>query len=227
MPSSTCSGPAGSAAPGGPSQFERRYAALDRVLPRSGPPVALDPAARPEPEEAFRALDRHRGPRARRRVGAVPAGLLPAAPRTRPGRRSPPSSESGELVPVEVGGWRRAAYLHRDARRPRARSRPGAPLALRQPHLAAGPDRARCSASTTGSRSTPRPQAGARLLRPAVPPRRPARRPGRPQGGPRGAGVLVVRRATWEPDPPPGAADELADELALWRGGSASTGVAP
>ena len=67
----------------------------------------------------------------------------------------------------------------------------------------------------------PAPQAGARLLRAAVPARRPDRRPGRPQGRPQGGPAAWCKAAYAEPDAPPedrrGAVGRAA-RLAGWLG---------
>ncbi|MDQ1625077.1 MAG: uncharacterized protein QOJ49_575, partial [Actinomycetota bacterium] len=96
------------------SQFERRYAVPERVLPRQ----FLD---EPEPtdEEAFVELTRI----AARAHGVASEPDLRDYFRLRPEDSRLAVSRlvaDGTLVPVEVEGWRRPAYLHRDARIPRA-----------------------------------------------------------------------------------------------------------
>ena len=106
------------ASAGRTTQFERRYAALTRVLPPSVHAVALDPADRPAEEEAFARLVE---------IAARAHGVatfqclrdyfrLPLAGAVR-------AVESlvgqGTLRAVTVDGWRRTAYVHCDARRPR------------------------------------------------------------------------------------------------------------
>ena len=100
------------------TQFERRYAALERVLPRPVLDGAADPADRPPPEVAFRELVLL----AARAHGVGTEQCLRDYFRLKP-EQARPALESlvaeGALVPVTIEGWRRTAYLHPEARRPR------------------------------------------------------------------------------------------------------------
>jgi uncharacterized protein len=101
------------------SQFEVVYDVPERVLPAD---VLALPT--PTPEEATRELVR----RAARSCGVATALCLADYYRLRqqPGAGVPAAQtaveelvEEGELLPVRIEGWKRPAYLHRDARRPR------------------------------------------------------------------------------------------------------------
>jgi uncharacterized protein YcaQ len=99
------------------SQFERRYAALERVLPGRLAEVA-DPAARPPHDVAFRELMLI----AARAHGVGTEQCLRDYFRLKP-EQARPALESlvadGTLVPATIEGWKRPAYLHPEARRPR------------------------------------------------------------------------------------------------------------
>jgi uncharacterized protein YcaQ len=94
-------------------QFERIYDLPERVIPR-----AVLEAPVPSDAEAHRELVR----RAAISHGVATARCLADYYRMRGAEAAAAIAtlvEEGELVPVEVEGWKRPAYLHRDARLPR------------------------------------------------------------------------------------------------------------
>jgi uncharacterized protein YcaQ len=100
------------------SQFERRYAALDRVLPGHLAAQVADPAGRPPPELAFKELMLI----AARAHGVGTEQCLRDYFRLKPDQARPALDAlvaEGALVPATIEGWKRPAYLHPEARRPR------------------------------------------------------------------------------------------------------------
>ena len=100
------------------AQFERRYASLERVLPRAVAVQAITPDARPRDEDAFRELMLI----AARAHGVGSEQCLRDYFRLKPEQARPALAAlvaAGVVRPVEIAGWKRPAYLHRDARRPR------------------------------------------------------------------------------------------------------------
>ena len=100
------------------SQFERRYAALARVLPGHLAEVAGDPASRPPHEVAFEELILI----AARAHGVGTEQCLRDYFRLKPHQARPALDAlvaEGTLVPATIEGWKRPAYLHPEARRPR------------------------------------------------------------------------------------------------------------
>jgi uncharacterized protein YcaQ len=100
------------------SQFERRYAALERVLPGPVAQGALDPSTRPSDAQAFKELLLL----AARAHGVGTEQCLRDYFRLKPHQARPALDalvEEGALIPAAIEGWRRRAYLHPEARRPR------------------------------------------------------------------------------------------------------------
>ena len=100
------------------SQFERRYASLERTLPKALAAQSISPADRPPDAEAFRTLLLI----AARAHGVGTEQCLRDYFRLRPEQARPALATlvtAGDLVPVSIEGWRRPAYLHKDARIPR------------------------------------------------------------------------------------------------------------
>jgi len=98
------------------AQFERRYALAERVFPPAQRALAT---VRIEPEVAYRELIE----RAARAHGVGSELCLRDYARLKTAQARPAIESlvaDGVLRPVEVEGWRRTAYLHREARRPRS-----------------------------------------------------------------------------------------------------------
>jgi uncharacterized protein YcaQ len=100
------------------SPFERRYAALERVLPGHLAAEVADPAARPPHDVAFRELMLI----AARAHGVGTEQCLRDYFRLKPEQARPALDSlvaEGALLPATIEGWKRPAYLHPEARRPR------------------------------------------------------------------------------------------------------------
>jgi uncharacterized protein YcaQ len=98
------------------SQFERRYASLERVLPLSI--AAQSQGDRPSDEDAFRQLTRI----AAKAHGVGTEQCLRDYFRLKPEQARPAIEalvKRGDLIPVSIEGWGRPAYLHKDVRIPR------------------------------------------------------------------------------------------------------------
>jgi uncharacterized protein YcaQ len=100
------------------SQFERRYAALERVLPKTVAVQSIASSLRPGDQDAFRQLILI----AAKAHGVGTEQCLRDYFRLKPEQARPALGDlvaSGDLVRVRIDGWRRPAYLYKDARIPR------------------------------------------------------------------------------------------------------------
>jgi uncharacterized protein YcaQ len=101
------------------SQFERKYASLERVLPRAVAAQSISPALRPSDDDAFRRLILI----AAKAHGVGTEQCLRDYFRLKPDQARPALEAlvaSGDLSRVSIDGWKRPAYLHKDARIPRS-----------------------------------------------------------------------------------------------------------
>ena len=100
------------------SQFERRYASLERVFPKAVAERVISPDVRPPDDDAFRQLMLI----AARAHGVGTEHCLRDYFRLKPEQARPALNAlvaAGDLVRVRVDGWKRPAYLHKDVRIPR------------------------------------------------------------------------------------------------------------
>ena len=198
--------------------FERLYDLPERVLPAEvirTPTPPLEEAQR----ELVRIAARSLGVAAERdlrdyfRLGAVEAR-----------ERVAELVEAGDLLPVEVEGWRGPAYLDPAARLPRRVSSARAGRAVRLADLGARARRAAVRLPLPDRDLRARAQARARLLRAAVPARRPARGAGRPQGRPAGRGAARAGGVRGAGRAGGDGARSCARSWSRWRAGSGSSG---
>jgi uncharacterized protein YcaQ len=101
------------------SQFERLYASLEHVLPEEVAAQYISPSSRPADDDAFRQLILL----AARAHGVGSERCLRDYFRLNPEQARPALKAlvaSGDLIEVSIDGWSRPAYLHKEARIPRA-----------------------------------------------------------------------------------------------------------
>ncbi len=102
------------------SQFEIRYDLPERVIPRAYLEAQTPSMADARRELVLRAARSHGVATARSLADYFRMRLQPGAPGTIAAQDAIADLvEGGELEPVTIEGWRRPAYLHRDARLPR------------------------------------------------------------------------------------------------------------
>jgi uncharacterized protein len=102
------------------SQFEIRYDLPERVIPRTWFEAPTPSVADASRELVLRAARSHGVATGRCLADYYRMRLQPGAPDTMAARDAIDELVAeGELEPVTVEGWRRPAYLHRDARLPR------------------------------------------------------------------------------------------------------------
>ena len=100
------------------SQFERRYAVLERVLPKAVAVQSISPSLRPPDDDAFRRLMLI----AAKALGVGTEQCLRDYFRLKPDQARPALEAlvaSGDLAQVSIDGWKRPAYVYKDARIPR------------------------------------------------------------------------------------------------------------
>jgi len=201
------------------AQFERRYAALARVAPPAVRHIWLDPAARPDTDEALFRLVRIS---ARASGIATEASLADYFRLTRAQARVGIAAllRSGELEQVSVVGWPGTAYLYAAAARPRrvhvqALVSPFDSLVWHRPRTEAlFGMRYRLEVYTPADRRVHGYYVLPFLFGDTIVARVDLK-------ADRGAGILRVPRLTWEPGAPPAAAPALRAELAAladWLG---------
>ena len=206
---STSSPPASSPSPAATPPSSGVYDLPERVLP----PERL---ARPEPDR------RGGAPSSCAPGGAVATASAPSTTCATtsgcgPSQAAPALADAGRGRGAAAGARSRAgtrpAYLHRDAALPRRVRRPGAAQPVRPAGVGARPHRAPLRLPLPDRDLRPGGEAGARLLRAAVPARGPDRRPGRPQGRPARPARCWCKASYAEPGAPAETAEELAAEL--------------